>query len=692
MTLPNVNAEFEALLDYLKRSRGFDFTGYKRASLVRRVDKQMQAAGVESYADYVNVLEANPEEITRLLSTLLINVTNFFRDAPVWELMQSDIIPQILASRPPEQPLRVWSAGGATGEEAFTLAILLAEALGMDEFRNRVKIYATDIDEDALNQARQAVFTPPQVAEVPPALLSKYFDQSGDRYALHKDLRRAVIFGRHNLVHDVPISRLDILVCRNTLMYFNAELQSRILARFHFALNDGGFLILGKAETLLINSHLFAQVDLKRRVFSKVPNGNGGRGRMAYASPANGEEGVSHTGLPPRLPELALDTSPVAQVVVDNQGLLALANERARSLFRLTPRDMQRPFYELELSYRPVELRAFIDKVNAERYPVMLKEILFRGSEGEITFYDVQLVPLASVQADAQGVSITFQDVTRYKRLQEELEASNRELSAAYEEAQSAAEELETTNEELQASAEELETTNEELQSTNEEMETMNEELQSANEELQTMNEELRQRSMELTEISEFTEAILSSLWGGVAVIDADMRVQKWNIQAEEMWGLRNAEVEGKNFMGLDIGLPVEMLIPQIRACLSGISRGETVTLDANNRRGRAIRCKVNTTPLIDRSQNIRGVILIMQDVESGAMPAMPDQDGRTDGAVHGADGHDGQYANSDAHYADGNDHQADGDGHHAGDIRNAPTATPAGKAKPVRGARSNNV
>ena len=625
MTTSPINAEFEALLDYLKRSRGFDFTGYKRASLLRRVTRQMQSVSVETYTDYVNYLEANPEEITRLLSTLLINVTGFFRDPPVWELVRDTLIPQILASKTPGQPIRAWSAGSASGEEAFTIAILLAEAMGMDEFRSRVKIYATDIDDEALNQARQATFTAAQVEDIPPTLLQKYFDQMGDHYALHKDLRRAVIFGRHNLVTDVPISRLDLLCCRNTLMYFNAELQTRILARFHFAINDGGFLLLGKAETLLINSHLFAQVDLKRRAFSKMPNGNG-RHRFLPSGPYDGNSDSPPAPAPLSLPEIALDFSPLAQVLVDSRGILTLANERARILFRLTPRDIGRPFYELELSYRPVELRAFIDRVNAERFPILLKEIAFRGNDREVTYYDVHLAPLSSPNADTQGVGISFQDVTHYKRLQEELEGSNRELTAAYEEAQSASEELETTNEELQASAEELETTNEELQSTNEEMETMNEELQSANEELQTMNDELRQRSQEMTRMSDFMDCILGSLWGGVVVIDTDLRVQTWNAQSEEMWGLRDEEVIGKNFLTLDIGLPMEMLIPRIRACLSGSSRGETITINAINRRGRAIACNTRCMPLMDSLKEMSGVILVMQEPDTDPAQGAKDE------------------------------------------------------------------
>ncbi len=622
MQMTEPNSEFEALLDHLKRSRGFDFTGYKRASLMRRINKQMSIVGVDAYADYMDYLEANPDEITHLLGTLLINVTSFFRDAPVWDMLRNDILPQIIAAKKDDAPIRAWSAGSASGEEAFTLAILLAEILGQQAFNSRVKIYATDIDEDALNQARQSTFTPAQVGEVPEALLHKYFDQIGGRYVLNKELRRAVIFGQHNLVSDVPISHLDLLLCRNTLMYFNAEVQSKILARFHFALNDSGCLVLGKAETLLINSHLFAPLDLKRRIFAKVAGGNGRRRTVPVAS-VEPEDTSGYAAGETNFPHIAFDAGAHAQIVVNAGGVLVLANERARTLFRLTQRDIGHPFQDMELSYRPVELRSFLAKVMSESYPIVLKEIVSRG-DGETTFFDVQIVPLMTASPNAVGVSVSFLDVTPYKRLQEELEASNREIGTAYEEAQSAAEELETTNEELQASAEELETTNEELQSTNEEMETMNEELQSANEELQTMNDEMRQRSEELSQVSGFMENVLGSLRGGIVVTDVDLRVQTWNRQAEDMWGLRYGEAVGRNLLGLDIGLPIESLASGLRACLSGASDFEETVVEAINRRGRNIRCRVSCTPMKDNESRTRGIILVMQDAQSPAFARDP--------------------------------------------------------------------
>src|SRR5688572_17014819 len=256
--------QFEALLVYLKEARGFDFTGYKRSSLMRRVSRRMSQAGIESYSDYLDHLQVHPEEFTALFNTILINVTSFFRDPEAWDHLRAEVLPPIIAGT---GPIRVWSAGCASGQEAYTLAIAFAEALGLDEFRQRVKIYATDVDEEGLSQARHATYSEEEIAGLPSEYRERYFETNGSRYTFRTDLRRSVIFGRNDLVQDAPISRIDLLVCRNALMYFNAETQSRILSRFHFALTDQGVLFLGKAEMLLSHGDLFAPVDLKWRIF-----------------------------------------------------------------------------------------------------------------------------------------------------------------------------------------------------------------------------------------------------------------------------------------------------------------------------------------------------------------------------------------------------------------------------------------
>src|SRR5690242_5109134 len=271
---------FERLLQFLKESRAFDFTGYKRPSLMRRVRYRMRELAVGSFEEYQDVLQLNPDEFTALFNTILINVTGFFRDPEAWDYLRRDVLPTLVAAKNGGRQLRVWSAGCASGEEAYSLAMVLAELLGPAEFRDRVKIYATDVDEDALSYARHGSYTEREVRGVPPELLDRYFDLVAGRYVVRKDLRRSVIFGRNDLVQDAPISRVDVLVCRNTLMYFTAETQARILTRFHFALAPAGILLLGKAEMLLSHGALFAPVDLRRRVFQKAPRADQAQGML----------------------------------------------------------------------------------------------------------------------------------------------------------------------------------------------------------------------------------------------------------------------------------------------------------------------------------------------------------------------------------------------------------------------------
>src|SRR5499433_1914063 len=362
---------FEALLDYLKGTRGFDFTAYKRSSLMRRIQKRLQAVNIDSYEGYQAYLEANPQEFGLLFNTILINVTSFFRDEEAWDFLGKQVVPRILAGGRPDSAIRVWSAGCASGEEAYTLAMILAEQLGIDAFRRRVKIYASDVDEDALMQARHATYTASQVQDVPAELLARCFERVDDRFQFHKDVRRSIIFGRHDLVQDAPISRVNLLVCRNTLMYFTRETQAKVLNRFHFALRNGGFLFMGRAELLLTHGELFTPVELKWRVFTKTVPQNI---RELSALPERAEERSTMSN-DDRLQALSLETDPVARVVVRADGTLSFANNRARALFRLTHQDIGKRLQDLEMSYRPIELRSLIQDAMSQRRPVARKDI-----------------------------------------------------------------------------------------------------------------------------------------------------------------------------------------------------------------------------------------------------------------------------------------------------------------------------
>jgi two-component system CheB/CheR fusion protein len=607
------DSHFEALLAYLKESRGFDFTGYKRSSLMRRVNRRMAQVGVrDAYLDYIDYLQVHPDEFTYLFNTILINVTAFFRDPEAWDYLRDEVLEPMIAARPAGSPIRVWSAGCASGEEAYTLAMVLAEILGVEGFRERAKIYATDVDAEQLNEARQATYGVREMQAVPAPLADRYFEPAGDTWTFRKDLRGSVIFGRNDLVQDAPISRVDLLSCRNTLMYFNAETQARILSRFHFALGNSGMLFLGKAEMLLSHGSLFIPIDLKRRIFRPVS-------RQAYRYPGDQMEAVT-TAAPnavglDQLRNEAFAASPTAQLVLTADGEVALTNRRLESLFGVSPQDIGRPFRDLDVSFRPVELRKYVEQAQLERRSLRVSDIEYVRGQGEVVHLEIHVSPLTGSDGNLLGVNLIFQDVTTGRRLQHELEHANQQIEAAYDALQSANEELETTNEELQSTVEELETTNEELQSTNEELETMNEELQSTNDELQTINDQLQASSDQLDEANRFLETVLASLRAGVAVVDSELRIRSWNRRAEDLWGMRSADVIGEHFLNLDIGLPFEQLRPLLRAASRPDGGPGEITLEAVNRRGRTITVRVAFAPLHNGLQrpSTGGAIVVME-------------------------------------------------------------------------------
>lgn len=610
--------QLEELLEYLRDQRGFDFTGYKRSTLQRRIAKRMHAVGAPDYEAYRDRLEVDQEEFQELFDTILINVTSFFRDPDAWEHLAREVVPRILAAKSPHEPIRVWCAGCASGEEPYTVAMVLAEALGDEAFAERVKVYATDIDDDALATARGASYTGKQLENVPDELLGRYFTAVDSRRCVRRDLRRAVIFGRNDLVGDAPISRVDLLLCRNTLMYFNVEAQARILRRFGFALNPDGLLFLGKSEMLIAHTSLFAPTELKHRVFTRVAT------RVREELPSHLPAHVGLPGVDGRadgdggsLRDHAFDAASLAQLVVGRDGILQLANARARELVGLAPDDVGRPFKDLQVSYRPVELRSRLEELWQHGRATTLEAVELVTAAGETRVVDVAITPLGGDER-VVGASLAFDDVTDAHRLKGELAQSHRELETAYEELQSTVEELETTNEELQSTNEELETTNEELHSTNEELKTMNEELHSTNDQLEATNDELRERTLQLHHVNAFLETILTSVGMAVVVLDSRLRVQLWNAQAIDLWGARADEVEGEHFLGLDLGLPVQQLKAAVRACLDGASAREEVVVDATTRRGTPTRCTVTAMPMRQPDGEITGVTLLMRAQSPG--------------------------------------------------------------------------
>ena len=594
---------FEKLIEYLRDTRGFDFTGYKRASLLRRVSLRCSELSIDNFRAYLDYLQVHTEEFGSLFNKILINVTEFFRDKETWDYLAEKVIPRIAAKT---GEIRVWSTGTSSGEEAYSAAILLCEALGEESFVDRVKIYATDVDEEALAKARGG-YTAKELASVDDGLRLRYFERQGERFMFRTALRRTIIFGRHDLTQDAPISRLDLLICRNTLIYFMAETQGRILARFHYALNDDGYLFLGRAEMLLTHAALFTPVDVKERIFTKVASLHL-QDRLVLLAQSGSKEATNHIARQLRVRELTTEGTPYPQIVVDAAGILISANQPARLLFTIPADDLGRSLKDLELSYKPVDLRTPIDRINRERRPVFLPSVEIKRGDGTPGLYDIHAAPLIDDDGSLVGIVINYVDITHASQLRSELERLGQEL-------QSHKEELETTNEELQSTVEELETTNEELQSTNEELETLNEELESTNAELNSINTDLQLRTREVERLNTLLLAVTGNIEVGAAVLDGGMRVQLWNERAADLWGVRSEEVVGNSFFNLDIGLPAEQLRGLIRAGTGGRPLHDELVVKATTRKGREIRCRV-IAHAIGNGDQPAGVVLVMEELK----------------------------------------------------------------------------
>jgi two-component system CheB/CheR fusion protein len=483
--------------------------------------------------------------------------------------------------------------------------------MGVEACQEKVKVYATDIDEEDLEQARQGVYDVTELESLPAALRVKYFRpiNKSNQMVFRADLRRVLIFGRHNLMDDAPISRLDLLMCRNTLIYFNREAQEHIMSRFHFAIKDQGYLFLGRSETILTHQNLFKPVKMDHRFFQPISIIER-RKRLDRLNSASKdittEAGDEDARL--RLHQVAFDSHPDAQVVIDAHGNLLMINKAARTNLKLDRRDLSRPFRDLELSYRPLELRSLIQQSRENKHPILVQAVeRTRPQENVQEYLDVTIIPLWGQAGECLGTTITFRDVTQRQELKTELEQARHELETTHEELQSANEELETSNEELQS-------TIEELQSTNEEIETMNEELQSTNLELQTINDQLHHRTDELNRLNAFLESILASVDVGVVVINQEFRISLWNRRAEELWGLRAAEVKGRSLLELDIGLPVQELKKPVQQFLAGDTDDEKIIIEAINQHGQSICCAISRTVRRGVDNKPEGVVLLMEE------------------------------------------------------------------------------
>lgn len=594
-------AALNALLETLHDRNGIDFREFRAATLLRRLRRRMVATGQPTIAAYARYAQRLPEDQRLLIASFLIKVTQFLRDPEYYEFLKTDVLPNIIQeARTRNNHIRIWSAGCATGEEPYSLAILLSEALGDEREMFHIRIFATDLDAEAVEVARKGVYSASAVEVLEPALLERYFTAEGNNFRVKKSIRNLTIFGQQNLGVRAPFPRIDLLVCRNVLIYFNVELQRRLLQLFAFSLRDGGYLALGKAETTTPLADFFAPENQHLKVFRR----RGGRPALvamptadtllatpvsesrSSSPPARSDASGSHRagtgdGVPHVPTDLLLMGLPIGIVVVDRRYDVQAINGMAREFLGIHSPAIGDDLIHLVENVSTEGLKAAIDAAFREQEPPPFAEEVVEPGIERARFLEITCRSgsrLASVSGQ-ETVVISISDVSahvvKHRELQEtlrmrqdELERgesqhrrlleahtrlleSNRDLTDINMDLHASNESFLAGNEELQSASEEVETLNEELQATNEELETLNEELQATVEELNTTNDDLQARSHELEELAESLEAerrssemervshakILVAMGDAVIVVDGSGNVLLTNAAYDRLFG-----------------------------------------------------------------------------------------------------------------------------------------------------------
>src|SRR5215813_13780875 len=603
-----IAADFRAFLEKLSVRYNFDFREYKEASLARRIRARMSQVHVDSFAAYSNLLDTNPNEHVTLFNTILINVTTFFRDSEAWKALAEDVIPRLVDEAGDSRSLRIWSAGCSSGEEPYTIAMLLAEHLGEAANNYTVKIYGTDIDEEALTAARHAVYRTEQLKDIPDRLVDRYFTRDGQLYRFRRDIRRWCIFGGHNLTQAPPLSHIDLLVCRNVLIYFTSELQDRILTRFHYSIREDGVLFLGRSESLLARSRLFTPLNLKWRIFQRTPSVSRQAAAVLPEAPTANQIAAAaraEAAAPAARIQRALEALPAAVLVIDMSDTILTWNPAAEAMFDIpTASALARKFRDLDVSYRVEGLRARIEDVKVRHAANRMDDVTFTRRNGEMVHADITISPLFEAYR-LIGVLVYAIEATEHARLKEQMARI--------------AEQHATAIEELQSTNEELETTNEELQSTNEELETTVEELQAANSELGALNSELEGRSAELKRVDAYHLGLLNSMEQSVFVTDRALVVTTWNQPSERMWGLRAEQAIGRDLAALPLGDMVRMLRPALDTALKRETTIDVADVPYTLPGGEVRKALIRVRPLRDNGGAVIGVIGIAIKAEPPA-------------------------------------------------------------------------
>ena len=571
-------SDLEKIFSLLRRGKGVDFTDYKHATIKRRILRRMLILKINRMNNYLQYLQANPGELNSLFQDILINVTAFFREPATLEALKTEIFPSILKNRPPEEPIRIWIPGCSTGEEVYSVAIDLLEYLDNARVKPQIQIFATDVNENVLEKARLAVYS--ASPSISAERLRRFFVKTNGSYQINKTTRKMCIFARQDVTTDPPFSKLDLIVCRNLLIYLGPPLQKRLLPIFHYALKPTGFLVLGDFETIGEFDNLFNLAHKRLKIYSKKPTAP--RAPLDFSMKYGIEPGsVTRPEARPTedlIPEQAIfkeadrilltKYSP-ATVIVNSD--LEIIQFRGRTGPFLEPAPGKASLNVLKMAREGLmtNLRAAIDRAKTSGDTVRKREIAVK-SDGKYIDVNLEVVPLKT-SINRPSFLIEFEEASprpipgatagrargarhaRDQRVEDrKLLQLEQELSANKDYLQSIIEGKESAIEELRAANEEIQSSNEELQSTNEELETAKEELQSTNEELTTVNEELQNRNVELTQANDDITNLLVSANLPIIMLGNDLRIRRFTPHAEKMFNLLATDV-GRSIIDINL-------------------------------------------------------------------------------------------------------------------------------------------
>lgn len=628
--------DWEALLKLLEKRFRTDFGQYKPTTLHRRLEKRLLATGHEDLHAYLRHVQRHPAELEQVYRAFLIKVSSFFRDKDAWRALQQQVVKPLArrAAASPGAELRVWSAGCATGEEAYSLAMMFLEELP-EEARAGFKVFATDIDDDALEAARQGLYDAVALAPLTTAQRARFFDREARMFRVKKELRKHVIFGRHDLTRDPPIAGLDLLVCRNVLIYFTQEQKQTLIQRLAYAVKPRGYLFLGKSEGILEVEAMFQPLSTRARVFQRNPGRQLAAPLRAPAAPAAGNGGEEQIRMALRegmrdiearaaFTHILLQSQSILLITLDADRRVTLWNRAAEAFFGLkSEAALGKPYVEVLEGVSGDRLSKAVKQALGEMRTVDLAGVPCKARHEPARYLDLTISPLAEAGARAGEVLLAGVDTTarhegeaRQRELLAKLRKSAAETARANEALQATNEELETLNEELQSAAEEQQTLNEELQSSNEELETTNEELQSTNEELSTLNEEMRVRTEELERVTSYLRGVLDSAPDSVIVCDDDDRITFWSQNAAALFRLSDAQAVGRDLFEIVPALdadPVRAAVRQVRAKREPVVVEDIVLTPGHTR------ARLGLSSVVSKAGKPRGYVLIVTDVTSRA-------------------------------------------------------------------------